>query len=116
MPIESLFRFANSEARWKKIKLRYGWNPPWPFKRENDRSPTGTALSAMMAVLHKKGKMHLGQTLNARSIIGSEFSGRIVDLFDLNGTAAILPEINGRGWITGIHQHMLDPDDPWLQG
>jgi proline racemase len=39
-----------------------------------------------------------------------------VDLSDLNGTAAILPEISGRGWITGIHQHMLDPDDPWPQG
>jgi proline racemase len=81
-----------------------------------DRSPTGTALSAMMAVLHKKGKMRLGQTLTARSIIGSEFSGRIVDLSDVNGIAAILPEISGRGWITGIHQHMLDPDDPWPQG
>jgi len=81
-----------------------------------DRSPTGTALSAMMAVLHKKDKMRLSQTLTARSIIGSEFSGRIVDLSDLNGTAAILPEISGRGWITGIHQHMLDPDDPWPQG
>jgi proline racemase len=81
-----------------------------------DRSPTGTALSAMMAVLHKKGKMRLGQTLTARSIIGSEFTGRIVDLSDVNGTAAILPEISGRGWITGIHQHMLDPDDPWPQG
>jgi len=69
-----------------------------------------------MAVLHKKGKMRLGQTLTARSIIESEFSGRIVDLSDLNGTAAILPEISGRGWITGIHQHMLDPDDPWPQG
>lgn len=29
---------------------------------------------------------------------------------------AIRPEISGRGWITGIHQHMLDPDDPWPGG
>ncbi|MCV6598532.1 MAG: proline racemase family protein, partial [Mangrovicoccus sp.] len=30
--------------------------------------------------------------------------------------AAIIPEISGRGWITGVHQHMLDPDDPWPGG
>ena len=30
--------------------------------------------------------------------------------------AAIQPEISGRAWITGSHQHMLDPDDPWPEG
>jgi len=34
----------------------------------------------------------------------------------LGTTPAILPEISGRGWITGTHQHMLDPDDPWPLG
>ncbi|MCH1469813.1 MAG: proline racemase family protein, partial [Planktomarina sp.] len=29
---------------------------------------------------------------------------------------AIIPEITGRAWITGTHQHMLDPDDPWPEG
>ncbi|WP_256327020.1 proline racemase family protein [Roseicitreum antarcticum] len=29
---------------------------------------------------------------------------------------ALMPEISGRGWITGMHQHMLDPSDPWLEG
>jgi len=42
-----------------------------------DRSPTGTALSARMALLHAQGKMQMGQTLNAHSIIGSTFRGRI---------------------------------------
>lgn len=31
-------------------------------------------------------------------------------------TPAIRPEISGRGWIIGIHQHMLDPSDPWPGG
>ena len=26
------------------------------------------------------------------------------------------PRISGRAWITGIHQHMLDPADPWPEG
>ena len=50
------------------------------------------------------------------SIIGSQFHGRIAEEVSVAGTAAILPEISGRGWITGIHQHMLDPDDPWPEG
>lgn len=81
-----------------------------------DRSPTGTAVSARMALLHAQGKMRNGQTLVARSIIGSEFSGRIAGLADVAGRPAIVPEITGRAWITGTHQHMLDPADPWPEG
>lgn len=81
-----------------------------------DRSPTGTALSAKMAVLAARGEFHMGQTLFAISIIGSTFSGEIVGQCDVGGTPAILPEISGRGWITGVHHHMLDPTDPWPQG
>ena len=81
-----------------------------------DRSPTGTALSARMAVLHARGQMGPGDHLTAVSLIGSTFGGRIVGTTTLGDTPAILPEISGRGWITGIHQHMLDPDDPWPEG
>jgi proline racemase len=81
-----------------------------------DRSPTGTALSARMAVLHARGQMQVGDTLTARSLIGSTFQGRILGQTTDGDTPAILPEISGRGWITGIHQHMLDPSDPWPEG
>ena len=81
-----------------------------------DRSPTGTAVSARMAVLHAKGEMGLGDTLRATSIIGSTFDGRIVSETEVNGTPAIVPEISGRAWVTGTHQHMLDPSDPWPEG
>lgn len=81
-----------------------------------DRSPTGTALSARMALLHARGLMEVGDSLTATSIIGSSFRGRILGETAVGSKAAILPEISGRGWITGIHQHMLDPDDPWPEG
>jgi len=71
-----------------------------------DRSPTGTALSARMAVLHARGLMDENQTLTATSIITAKVGDK----------AAIVPEISGRAWITGIHQHMLDPSDPWPTG
>ena len=81
-----------------------------------DRSPTGTAASARMALLHASGQMDVGDTFTARSIIGSEFHGRIVKETTVGNTPAIIPEITGRAWITGTHQHMLDPDDPWPEG
>ena len=81
-----------------------------------DRSPTGTAASARMALLHAKGEMKVGDTFTARSIIGSLFHGRIADTTVVGDRPAIVPEITGRAWITGTHQHMLDPDDPWPEG
>ncbi|WP_417210593.1 trans-3-hydroxy-L-proline dehydratase [Antarctobacter sp.] len=81
-----------------------------------DRSPTGTALSARMAVLHARGRMKVGDRLTARSVIGSTFAGTILGETTVGGRPAILPEISGRGWITGTHQHMLDPSDPWPEG
>ena len=81
-----------------------------------DRSPTGTALSARMAVLHARGQMAEGDRLTAVSLIGSTFTGRILGRTTVGEHPAILPEISGRGWITGIHQHMLDPSDPWPEG
>ena len=81
-----------------------------------DRSPTGTAASARMALLHAKGEMKVGDTFTAHSIIGSVFHGRIADTTVVGDRSAIVPEITGRAWVTGTHQHMLDPDDPWPEG
>ncbi len=81
-----------------------------------DRSPTGTAVSARMAVMAERGQMKEGQTFTATSVIGSRFTGRIAGITRVGDTPAIIPEISGRGWITGVHQHMLDPDDPWPDG
>ncbi len=81
-----------------------------------DRSPTGTGASARMAVLRAKGEMAVGDGYVARSIIGSEFIGRIMADTVLAGRPAIIPSITGRAWITGTRTEMLDPDDPWPAG
>lgn len=81
-----------------------------------DRSPTGTAVSARMALMAARGEMKVGESFEAESIIGSRFTGRIVEQVQVGSRTAIVPEISGRGWVTGTHQHMLDPDDPWPGG
>ena len=77
---------------------------------------TGTGCSARMAVLHARGVLRTGDRFIGRSIIGSEFHCRIEDTTTVGHLAAIVPSISGRAWITGTHQLMLDPSDPWPSG
>lgn len=81
-----------------------------------DRSPTGTGCSARMALLHARGQISAGQPFYGYSIIDSRFECRIVGQTTVGDRPAIIPEITGRAWITGTHQVMLDPDDPWPAG
>ncbi len=81
-----------------------------------DRSPTGTAVSAQLALMHRRGTIAPGEVLTARSIIGSRFQGRIVAEARVGDLPAVVPEISGRAWITDTRQLMLDPEDPWQTG
>ncbi len=81
-----------------------------------DRSPTGTGISARMAILHARNQLSVGEPIVARSIIGSSFEGKILGTHVNCGTTMIEPEISGRAWITGSYQHYLDPTDPWPNG
>lgn len=81
-----------------------------------DRSPTGTAISARIALLHARGRMRPGDRLTGISLLDSCFVGTLMSETDLAGTPAVIPRISGRAWITGTAQLLLDPDDPWPLG
>lgn len=81
-----------------------------------DRSPTGTGLSARLAVMHARGELAVGGRLRTRSIIDSQFFGVIESELQLGDRRAILPSVSGRAWITGRRELILDPDDPWPGG
>ena len=81
-----------------------------------DRSPCGTGCSARMALLYAKGELRKGDRMIGRSIINSRFDCSIVDETMVGDKKAIIPSIRGRAWITGTHQLMLDPEDPWPEG
>ncbi|MBV8963793.1 MAG: proline racemase family protein [Hyphomicrobiales bacterium] len=82
----------------------------------SDRSPTGTGTSARLAVLHARGMMKVGEAMTHESIIGSRFHGRILSETKIGDRKAIIPAIEGRAWITGFFNYLLDPDDPYPQG
>lgn len=81
-----------------------------------DRSPTGTGVSARMALLHAQGKMAVGDRYIAKSILDSTFEGVIDGETTVGNRPAIFPKISGQAWLTGTHQHTLDPTDPWPEG
>jgi proline racemase len=81
-----------------------------------DRSPCGTGTSAKLAALHARGELAVGEEFLSESVIGTRFQARIVEETQVAGRAAVVPEIRGRAWITGMGQYVLDPDDPFPAG
>ena len=81
-----------------------------------DRSPCGTGCSARLAVLYARGKVAAGQSFLGRSLLGGRFKCRIKTLTTVGDRVAVVPSLSGRAYVTGIHQHTLDPADPWPRG
>ena len=83
---------------------------------ELDRSPTGTAVSGRLAILHARGEIAGDREIVIESILGGRFSGRIVDTTCVGEHPAVVPEVGGRAWVTGRHEFVIDPEDPWRDG
>jgi proline racemase len=69
-----------------------------------------------MAQLHARGELALHADFVNESIIGSTFTGRLIDTATVAGRPAVIPTVTGRAWITGMGQYLLDPADPFPAG
>ncbi len=85
---------------------------------EVDRSPTGTGVSARLALHHAKGEIVEGQQIVIESILGakSAFRGRVVERTQAGSHAAIVPEVCGSAYIVGRNEWIIDPRDALGQG
>ena len=83
---------------------------------EVDRSPCGSGTSARLALLHDEGRLGVGDELRHRSIVGSEFAGRVVGEVDLAGRRAVVTDVEGSAYRTGRATFELDPDDSLGEG
>lgn len=81
-----------------------------------DRSPCGTGTSARMAALHARGELAIGQDFVNESLLGTRFTGRLVEETAVGELVAAVPTVTGRAWITGMGQYLLDPTDPFPRG
>lgn len=83
---------------------------------ELDRSPTGSGVMGRLALLRHRGQLQTGQRLRFESITGSTFTGSLVEEIDYGPYAAIVPRVGGTAFITGQHEFLLDPEDPFREG
>jgi proline racemase len=83
---------------------------------EVDRSPCGSGTSARLALLHAQGRLPAGAPLHHRSIVGSEFTGRVVGETEVAGRPAVITEVEGSAYRTGRATFELDQDDPLGEG
>jgi proline racemase len=83
---------------------------------EVDRSPTGTGVSARMAIHFARKQVKVNEPITIESIIGSTFSGRVYKTTHFGDHEAVIPEVEGTAYITGRHEFLIDPSDPFRDG
>lgn len=81
-----------------------------------DRSPCGTGTSARMAVLHAKGRLRVGEPFRHEGILGTVFTGHLVEETSIGPYRAVVPTITGTAWITGMATYVVDQTDPFPEG
>jgi proline racemase len=92
------------------------WDKPSTWTGVIDRSPCGTGTCAKMAALYAKGQLSLNQDFLHEGILGTLFTGRLIEETQVGSYKAVVPTIGGTAWITAINQFFVDPDDPYPNG
>jgi len=83
---------------------------------EVDRCPTGSGVSGRMAVHRARKEIAIDQTLAIESITGAVFKGSVVSEEDYGPFKAVIPQVEGMAYITGMHTFTIDPNDPMKDG
>jgi proline racemase len=85
-------------------------------EREVDRSPTGSGVTARIAVQHARGLIEVGQERVFESVTGARFTGRAVGRTKAGPFDAVTVEVGGRAFYTGSCRFTVEPDDPLQSG
>ncbi|HXF57985.1 MAG TPA: proline racemase family protein [Actinomycetota bacterium] len=81
-----------------------------------DRAPCGTGTCARLALLHHRGELEVGETIVHEGILGTRFTGRVLEAAPAPTGQGILPEIGGTAYLTAMAQFLFDPEDPLRAG
>jgi proline racemase/trans-L-3-hydroxyproline dehydratase len=81
-----------------------------------DRSPCGTGTTAKVTLLHHRGLLGINQPYFNSGPLGTTFEGRVITETKIGDFNGVVVEIRGSAHITGIHQFVLDPGDPFPEG
>jgi trans-L-3-hydroxyproline dehydratase len=80
--------------------------------REVDRSPTGSGVTARIALQHVRGQAPLGSLRRFESVTGAIFTGRAVRELRSGDRTAVTVEVGGRAYYTGRCNFTVEADDP----
>jgi proline racemase len=92
------------------------WERPATWTGAIDRSPCGTGTCAKMATLYAKGELRIGEPFRHEGILGTVFTGNLVEETTIGEYRAAVPTITGQAWITGFASYVVDPTDPFPDG
>src|SRR5262245_20874541 len=85
-------------------------------EREVDRSPTGSGVTARIAVQVAKGLIRLGPARKFESVTGALFEGRALRSAKAGRFDAVTVEVSGRAHYTGTASFTHEPGDEIGQG
>ena len=77
-----------------------------------DRSPTGSGVTARLALMHRRGQIAVGQTRIFRSVTGAEFAGRVLATTTAGPHPAVIAEVGGEAFYSGEASFLREPADP----
>jgi trans-L-3-hydroxyproline dehydratase len=83
---------------------------------EVDRSPTGTGVSARAALHYARGEISIGERFTVESILGTCFTGEVVEATTFGPHAAVIPRVSGMAYMTGRSEWVIDAADPLRSG
>lgn len=85
-------------------------------ERQIDRSPTGSGVTARMALDHAKGLVAPGEMRRFRSITDGVFTGSVASLTRLGPHQAVTVEVGGTAHWMGRGEFLIDDEDPLGHG
>lgn len=81
-----------------------------------DRSPCGTGTAATLTHLYHSGDIAMNEPFMSMSPLDTRFEARVVDTCRIGDFQGVEVEVSGRAHVTGIHEFVIDPLDPFPEG
>jgi len=81
-----------------------------------DRSPTGSGVTARIALAAARGEVEVGQSCEVRGISGEAFTGTLWSAHDARGQLMSRVKVAGRAYYAGRAEFVAEPGDPFAHG
>ena len=81
-----------------------------------DRSPTGSGVTARLALDHARGALPIGGRRVFRGLTGEPFTGELMREARAGNRPAVIVRVGGRAYYSGTASFVIEPEDPLRDG